>query len=431
MMNKKKEDTLEPVQQNIYIPLAALFPHARNYKNHPPSQIKKLKASLERWGQVRSLVCQDLGNGSYTIIAGHGLVQAAQELVDSNTSYYERFGKLRSDVIPQSWTPEQASGYLVADNLLSQDATDDEELLAQLLQEQSDAGFDLESLGTDDETLRQMLEALGDEYAGGGQEEGDGGDEFDTTPQEGPTRTHVGEIWQLGKHRLMVGDCTKAENIQKLMQGKHANMAWFDPPFGIDLVPQRGLNEAITNDEQVDAQCVWKNFLPLLYECLLDDTVAFLCQRWDVFDWTLPLVRKYFKVKSKIVWYKTQWGIGYYLRPQHEDVLYCWKGTPPKPLEAISDVWEIARLNAPVHAAEKPVTLVQTAIEFACNNGDIVIDWFSGVGATVIACERTNRVAYLAELEPRHADITIKRWEAETGEQATLLERIEETTNAH
>lgn len=122
-----------------------------------------LKASLERFGQVRSLVCQLNQDGTYTILAGHGIVQAAQELVDANVSYQERFGKLRADLVPTSWDSVACTAYLIADNNHAQYATDDEELLATLLQEQSDAGFDLATLGTDDEELRQMLESMGDE----------------------------------------------------------------------------------------------------------------------------------------------------------------------------------------------------------------------------------------------------------------------------
>jgi ParB-like nuclease domain len=159
----KETASLEPVQQNTLVPLTQLYGHARNYRQHPPEQIKKLKSSLERFGFVRSIVAQVNQDGTYTIVAGHGIVQAAQELVDSNSSYYERFGKLRTDVIPASWSPEQVSGYLLSDNQLSNDAQDDTELLAALLQEQQDAGFDLASVGSDEEALRQMLTSLGDE----------------------------------------------------------------------------------------------------------------------------------------------------------------------------------------------------------------------------------------------------------------------------
>lgn len=157
---------LEPVQKNIMLPLVSLYPHARNYRSHPPEQLKMLKASLERFGQVRSIVAKENGDGSYTIIAGHGIVLAAQELVNAHASYYEKLGSLRCDLIPSSWPMIECEAYLIADNNHAQHASDDETLLAQLLQEQQDAGYDLASLGTDDETLRQMLEALGDEYLG-------------------------------------------------------------------------------------------------------------------------------------------------------------------------------------------------------------------------------------------------------------------------
>lgn len=151
---------LEAVQQNTLVPLASLYPHARNYRSHPPEQIKMLKASLERFGLVRSIVCQPNSDGSYTIIAGHGVVEAAQALVESDSRNYERFGHLRVDVIPASWDKSACEAYLVADNNINQHASDDEELLASLLDEQKSAGFDLASIGTDEEALRQMLNAL-------------------------------------------------------------------------------------------------------------------------------------------------------------------------------------------------------------------------------------------------------------------------------
>lgn len=151
------EQALTPVQKNIAIPLAALYPHDRNFREHPAEQIKMLKSSLERFGQVRSVVATPNDDGSYTIVAGHGVVKAAQELVDRNPEYAERFGKIRCDIIDASWPAEQIAGYLAADNLLSHHAQDDEELLAQLLQEQHDAGYDLATLGSDEFALKDML----------------------------------------------------------------------------------------------------------------------------------------------------------------------------------------------------------------------------------------------------------------------------------
>src|SRR6266567_3467033 len=160
-----------PLKQNKIVALDNLIPYPDNYRQHPDEQIQKLVLSLQRFGQGRSIVVQD-APGKQLIVAGHGIVEAAK-LLD--------WPELRADILPADWTPEQVKGYLIADNQHVQGATDDDEILARLLQEQQDLGIDLASLGTDDETLRQMLESLGDEYLGDG-EDGAGGDEFDTTP---------------------------------------------------------------------------------------------------------------------------------------------------------------------------------------------------------------------------------------------------------
>lgn len=159
-----EQTVLESVQQNISVSLASLYPHARNYRSHPPEQIKMLKASLERFGQVRSIVCQINDDATYTIVAGHGVVEAAQALVESDAHHYERFGHLRVDVIPASWDKSACEAYLIADNNINQHASDDEVVLAQLLEEQMHAGYDLAALGTDDEAVRQMLASMEEPY---------------------------------------------------------------------------------------------------------------------------------------------------------------------------------------------------------------------------------------------------------------------------
>lgn len=145
------------IKENRVVSLDQLVPHPQNYRQHPESQVKKLVASLQRFGQGRSIVVQD-GPEHLLIVAGHGIVEAARQI---------GYTELRADILPASWTHEQVVGYLVADNLHSQEAEDDEELLASLLEEQKNAGFDLLSLGTDEESLRQMLESLGDDYLAG------------------------------------------------------------------------------------------------------------------------------------------------------------------------------------------------------------------------------------------------------------------------
>lgn len=156
--------TDSPLKQNRIVPIDKLNPHPRNYRKHPDAQVSKLVSSLTRFGQGRSIVIQD-GPQGFLIVAGHGIVEAAKKL---------QYKELRADILPANWTPEQVDGYLLADNLHSQEAEDDEALLVALLQEQQDAGYDLASLGSDDESLRQMIESLGDHYlTNDGEEEED------------------------------------------------------------------------------------------------------------------------------------------------------------------------------------------------------------------------------------------------------------------
>lgn len=154
---KEESTQLTPLKQNKIIPLEKLVPHPRNYRAHPKSQIDKLVLILQRFGQGRSIVCQDAPD-KLVIVAGHGIVEAAQAL---------QWKELRADILPADWTDAQITGYLIADNMHSQEASDDDTLLVALLQEQADAGYDLASLGSDEEMLRQMLASLGDELLGG------------------------------------------------------------------------------------------------------------------------------------------------------------------------------------------------------------------------------------------------------------------------
>jgi|GEM_PF-2484831 len=414
-----------------YVPLSALRRWDRNAKRH---DLSALAASIARHG-FRDPPAFDaaLNGGEGGVVEGNGrgdalsLLRAQGQprprgILDGGDDWLVPvlFG-LDAD------SQAAAESYGISHNnltLAGGDFTDldmarmwDAEGYAAVLEDLARAGET--PVGVDESALDALLAALREPLEG---EAGGGGDEFDATPADGPTRCQPGNLWVIGGvHRLIIGDSTDPATVARLMGGERADMAWCDPPFGIDLQPQRGLTSAIANDGNKDARALWAAFVPLLFESLKENTVAFLCQDWSEFDWTLPIVRQCFTVKSKVVWYKNNFGIGYYLRPQHEDVLYCWKGTPPKPTEAISDVWEVARLNAPEHAAEKPVALMQRAVGFASPVAGVVVDWFAGVGGTLVACHRTGRRVYLCEIEPRYGDVILRRAEAE----GLTVERVE------
>jgi hypothetical protein len=420
------ESKLEPVQQNSLIPLAALYPHSKNFRSHPPEQIKKLKASLERWGQVRSIVAQINADDSYTIVAGHGLVLAAQELVDTNIAHYARFGKLRVDVIPASWDSHAVSGYLVADNLLSTEAEDDDVILAQLLQEQQNAGFDLASMGSDEESLRQMLASLGDAYLDGEQEEIE--DDFDAQVDEEQTRVQVGDVWQLGdRHRVICGDSTDPSVLHALMGGEKVSALITDPPYGINIVKNGTAgNFPGTNAPRLKA-------IPIAGDNKPFDPVHLLSLAPKIILWGGNHYAAELPSQSKwLIWDKKD---GAFQESDLGDCELAWTNLNGA-ARLLHHTWQgmyrkgIGERTARVHPTQKPVDLMIWCCEQAgLEQEETVLDCYLGSGSTLIACERQGLRCYGAELEPKYINAAIQRWEAETGQHATLLHRTEEVVH--
>jgi hypothetical protein len=401
-----------PLKQNRIVPIDKLRPHPRNYRQHPEAQVAKLVASLSRFGQGRSIVVQD-GPEGLLIVAGHGIVEAAKKL---------NYTELRADILPADWTSAQVDGYLVADNLHSQDATDDEVLLAEILQEQQDAGFDLASLGTDDEALRQMLEALGDEYLDGGSGDDEGEDDADTEPDEEQTRVRVGDIWKLGRHTIACLDSTDPNVINKLFKNTMAHMIFADPPYGVKertmrksagrgkLAECNDFPSVIGDDKAFDPAFI------LRYPC----SVRIL---WgaNYFADRLPVT------SSWVVWDKRE-GI-----PSNDnaDCELAWTDAGG-PARLFAHRWN-GMIKASeqgekrVHPTQKPVKLAEFCFDLYGKAQDVIFDPFLGSGISVIAAERMpgNRTVIGCELSPDYIDVVIRRWEKETGRTAELLERVE------
>lgn len=377
------------------VSLDSLRPWPRNYNQHNEGQTIVLGSSLHTLGQFKNIVIwRDY------IVAGHGLVEAAKA---------RGYTEIEAKRLPEDWPEAKVEAVLAADNELAKLSTPDDAMLAGLLQDLRLENADwFGATGWDGDRLDGLLRELGN--AG---EPGPGADaepQVDRAPELlQKWEVQSGDLWAIGEHRLVCGDCTDAATVAKVMGGEKADLAWFDPPFGIDLKPQRQKTEAIENDGKEDAQALWRKFLPILKSCMSPDTHLFLCQGWSEFDWTLPLVRQHFFIKSKVVWSKNVWGIGYYTRPKHEDILYCWNGKPPTIEEPVADVWDVARENAPIHAAEKPPELSSIAIEHFSKVGGIVIDWFAGVGGSMIACQNLQRKARAIELSAAYCAVILER----------------------
>lgn len=428
------------LKNNRIVSLDKLTPHPRNYRQHPEGQVGKLVASLARFGQGRSIVVQD-GPEGYLIVAGHGIVEAAKKL---------KYTELRADILPADWSSEQVEGYLVADNLHSQDAEDDQELLAAILQEQQDAGFDLASLGTDDDALRQLLEGLGDEYLGGGeQDEGDGGDDYEVDPDTVEVRCKRGELWAMGNHRLLVDDSTKSENVKRLMQGEKAVLMVTDPPYGDSWVQkardmkalgyghtEAGNYDDIENDDWAipDLKAFLVKFLQAAKYAGDAPMPYYVWHRAKRIVFEQALIEAGYFVHQPVVWVKSHFVFGRLnYHPRCEWALHGWRqGNGKCPFYGErnqSDVWEVDRENDKIHPTQKPLLLFETPILNHTKEGEICYEPFAGSGTQVIAAERLGRRCYAMELDEKYATVILNRWEAHTNQTATLLERVEEVAH--
>ncbi len=207
----------------------------------------------------------------------------------------------------------------------------------------------------------------------------------------------------IGDCTLYLGDCL--EIIPRIGQ---VDTVITDPPYGINLQPQRRKTEAIANDGRSEALELWAGMLDAVVDRLPDDSSHIFWTRWSEV-WTKELLAEFFTVKACIVWAKNNFGIGYYTRPQHEFAWYCHKGKPPVLDKPMSDLWYIPKVQAPIHSCEKPVQLLEQCIKLV--TAGTILDPFMGSGTTGVACARRGRKFIGIELEPKYFDIACKRIE--------------------
>jgi DNA modification methylase len=379
--------------------VADLIPYVRNSRTHSDAQVAQIAASIKEFGWTNPILI----DGENGIIAGHGRLLAARKL-----------GQDKVPVIELAhMTEAQKRAYVIADNQLAMNAGWDTALLTLELVDLKEEGFDLDLLGFDPSELEKLLEP----------EQVDGLTDEDAVP-EAPVepKTKLGDIYQLGNHRLMCGDSTSIDAVEKLMDGQKADVLFTDPPYGIDFAPQRGTHGKILNDALTGTE--FDDFLDDVFGAALlsmkPDTYAFVWTGWPKIGAFERSLGKYFKIQAMHVWVKNNFGIGYYSRPKHEPFYLCLNGKPVYPNKAPADVWDFAKVQKTIHSCEKPVGLIQEILDVYHKNS-IVLDLFGGSGSTLIACEKTNRHAMLMELDPKYCDVIVKRWEEFTGKKAVLL----------
>jgi DNA modification methylase len=376
-----------------------LIPYAKNARTHSDEQVAQIAGSIKEFGFNNPVLVDKEGS----IIAGHGRLMAARKL-----------GMVKVPVVElDHLTEAQRKAYVLADNRIALNSGWDTSMLSLELQDLKD-DIDLSLLGFDPDELDQLLNPV---------EETEGLTDEDAVP-ETPVepKTKLGDIYILGNHRLMCGDSTSIDDVEKLMDGQKADMVFTDPPYGVDY---KGINNDSRDGLEDLLRGSFGNYLAIsksgaaIY-CFHSDRCA------DVFH---SIFREFFHFSSMIIWAKNSLTLSQTdYQSQHEPCLYGWMKNGSHSWYSDrkqTSVWRFDKEKVEGHTTPKPVALVEKAITNSSKGGDIVVDLFGGSGSTIIASEKIGRKAYLMELDPKYCDVIVKRWEDFTGKKAELVELSE------
>lgn len=388
------------------IDISVLIPYARNARTHSDEQIAQIAGSIKEFG-FNNPVLIDKDNG---VIAGHGRLAAAR--------------KLGLKEVPcirlEHLTETQRKAYILADNRIALNSGWEAELLSLELSELLDGGVNLESLGFDADEIDALLNKI---------EPTEGLTDEDATPEvpEEPV-TKPGDVWILGKHRLMCGDSTSIQALEALCQDRAVDMWLTDPPYNVAYEGKTKDALKIQNDSMDDEQ--FRQFLRDSYvaaDAVMKPGAVFYIWHADSegYNFRGAAQDAGWKVRQCLIWKKQTMVMGrqdYHWK--HEPCLYGWKDGAGHLWAADRKQTTILEFDRPSRNAEhptmKPVALFEYQLLNNTKGGDIVLDSFGGSGTTLIAAEKNGRIARLMELDAKYCDVIVKRWQDFTGKQATL-----------
>ncbi len=396
-------------------PIDRLIEYSRNPRKNDHA-VDKIAGAIKEFGFRVPVVAKSDG----LVVDGHLRLKAAKKLGLTEVPV----------ILADDMTEAQIKAFRISVNRMAEFAEWDNELLALEFSELTDMGFDLDLTGfTADEiaalTPEQIEPGLTDE------------DEVPELPEQ-PV-TVLGDVWVLGGHRLMCGDSTSIDAMDKLMAAQKADMVFTDPPYGMSYDGGRGKKQfgMIKGDDAKGADLIAlvRDALATAKSSCKEGASAYVCFPWRTYaEFEDAMLSCGMAINSCIVWDKKSVGLGHQdYRPQHEFIFYS-KGGQFYGDRSQSDVWYMSRGStaAYVHPTQKPVELVEKAIENSSKKGDAVVDCFGGSGSTLIACEKTGRHGRLMELDPKYCDVIVKRWQDFTGKIAIHAETGEpfaEVTN--
>lgn len=412
-----------------YRSLSDLNPYPNNARTHSKKQLRQIADSITRFGFTNPIII----DGKDMILAGHGRVEAARLVGLSEVPC----------VCLDHMTAAEKRAYILADNKLALNAGWDEAILAEelkfLLGEELE--FDVELTGFSIPEIDSLIEGIAPE------EPGDPAD--DLLPHDDlPPRVRLGDIWQLGPHRLICGSALDANVVAALMDGDKARMVFADPPYNVPIDGHVGNSGKTKHREfamasgemtKVEFEAFLTTSLKNLAAASVEGSIHFICMDWRHLDEMLVAGRQAFtELKNLIVWVKDNGGMGTFYRSRHE-LIFAFKNGMAPHINTFelgqhgryrTNAWQYRGVNTlkagrmdelGLHPTVKPVQMIADAIKDVSGRGDIVLDLFGGSGSTLIAAHKTGRHARLGEIDPIYCDRLIRRWEIFAKDDAELI----------
>jgi len=374
------------------VPVSKLVPYINNARTHSPEQITKLRASLREFGFINPVII----DRDFNVIAGHGRILAAKE---------ENIAEVPC-VFADHLTEAQKKAYIIADNRMALDAGWDEELLRVEIESLQAEAFDLALTGFDEKELSKLFDD--------GTEAED--DDFDVDEElKKPVFSKAGDVWTLGRHRLVCGDSTKAETYEVLMEGKKANLVVTDPPYNVNY---EGTAGKIKNDNMAS-----EKFFDFLFDAfsnmekvMADDASVYVFHAdTEGLNFRKAFDAAGFYLSGCCIWKKPSLVLGRSpYQWQHEPCLFGWKKSGKH--QWYSDrkqttIWEFEKTKKNTdHPTMKPIPLLAYAVSNSSMSNTLVLDPFGGSGSTLIACEQMDRSCYTIELDEKYCDVIINRY---------------------
>ena len=377
-----------------------LIPYARNARTHSSAQITQIAASIKEFGFLAPIVIAE----DNTILCGHGRFYAAQKL-----------GLKKIPCVKESHLTEaQKRAYIIADNQLSINAGWDDELLAVELSDLQGEGVDLSITGFDEKELADLFD---DKSKSDVEDDG-----YDLSAAlEKAAFVQRGDIWTVGRHRLMCGDATSADDVAALMGGKRANLLLTDPPYGVSFKSSSGLTIQNDSIKDEDFYSFLKSAFSAAVDCLEKGAAAYIFHAdTEGLNFRRAFVDAGFHLAGCCIWVKDSLVLGRSdYQWQHEPVLYgflqngkhSWYSDRKQ-----TTIWNFAKPKKNAnHPTSKPLDLLSYPIQNSTQENAVVLDTFGGSGSTLMACELTNRICYTMELDEKYASVILRRYVDDTG----------------